>query len=85
MIGNPSTLETDPNWRSMIEHTPRFRGYTGVEYIMKEQRNKDTSAIEGLVNGLDTVHIKEEVNQDDEFMTVSHVTAQEGPAWRSEE
>lgn len=83
IIGNPFTLETDPNWRSMIDHTVRFGGYKGVAYAAKEQRSDD-SAVEGLLNGLDAVQI-EDGKEADGTMLVSHVTAQEGPAWRSEE
>ena len=46
---------------------------------MKEQRNEDTSAIEGLLIGLDTMQL-EDSEEEDELMMVSHVTAQEGPA-----
>lgn len=84
MIGNPFTLENDSNWKAMIDHTVHFGGYTGVDYKMKEQRNEDTSAIEGLLIGLDTMQL-EDSEEEDEPMMVSHVTAQEGPAWRSEE
>ncbi|KAL7534989.1 hypothetical protein ACHAXR_006195 [Thalassiosira sp. AJA248-18] len=88
MIGNPFTLENDPNWRSIIDHALDGGGYTGVEYTKKGQRNDSRSAIEDVIRGFQATSIQDEKSDDDdddEFVLVSHVTAQEGPAWRSEE
>merc|ERR1712194_918192 len=88
MIGNPMTLENDPNWKSMIEHSLDGGGYTGVEYTKTEQRNDASStAIEDLISGIQATTLNDENTdeEDDGFVVVSHVTAQEGPAWRSEE
>ena len=85
MIGNPFTLENDPNWKSMIDHTLYGGGYTGVEYSKKEQRgDSPRSAVEGVISGFHTTE-EDEDSDDDDFVHVSQVTAQEGPAWRSEE
>ena len=81
MIGNPFTLEQDSNWRSMIEYVVDRGGYTGVEYTKKTQRNYDVGAIDELTKGLNGLLVEDE----DTFQAVSHVTGQEGPAWRSEE
>jgi superfamily I DNA and/or RNA helicase len=80
MIGNPFTLENDSNWGSMIEYVVDGGGYVGIDYTKRSQRrsNHDVFAIE---NQFDGIHI----NEDDDFVHVSHVTVQEGPAWRLEE
>ena len=89
MIGNPFTLENDPNWKSMIEHAIDGGGYTGVEYTKKEQRVEDHSAIEDVISGIQDTDLDDENDSSDDdgedFVVVSNVTAQEGPAWRSEE
>jgi hypothetical protein len=81
MIGNPFTLENDSNWESMIAYVINGGGYTGVEYKQRDRRNNDGSAYEDVIRG---IHVDESDDEDD-FVDVSHVAAQEGPAWRSEE
>ena len=81
MIGNPFTLENDSNWETMIDHVVNGGGYTGVEYEKRNRRNYDGSAIEDVIRGINADYSDDE----DGFVAVSHVTAQEGPAWRSEE
>ena len=89
MIGNPFTLENDPNWKSMIEHAIDGGGYTGVEYTKREKRVEDHSAIEDVIRGIQDTALDDENDSSDDdgedFVVVSNVTAQEGPAWRSEE
>ena len=87
MIGNPFTLENDSNWKSMIEYVVDGGGYTGVDYTKKELRNDDTNDIQDEFDGIhgDAQEKRKNVEADDGFLMVSHVTAQEGPAWRSEE
>lgn len=65
----------------MIEYVVDRGGYTGVDYIKKSQRNNDGHAIEELTRGLCGLLVEDEENGP----AVGHVTAQEGPAWRSEE
>jgi hypothetical protein len=83
MIGNPFTLENDSNWGSMIEYVVDGGGYVGVDYTKRNQRsNHDVLAIE---NQFDGIHINEDdcISDHDlhDFVHVSHVTVQEGPAW----
>ena len=83
MIGNPFTLENDSNWNSMIEYVVDGGGYVGVDYTKRNQRsNHDVLAIE---NQFDGIHINEDdcISDHDlhDFVHVSHVTVQEGPAW----
>lgn len=86
LIGNPFTLENDPNWKSMIEHAIDGGGYTGVEYTRKEERNDSESAIEDLIFGFQSATVEGGGSDDDDmFVEISHTAAQEGPAWRSEE
>ena len=88
VIGNPFTLENDPNWKSMIDFCVDGGGYTGVDYVKMEERNESGAAVEEIVKGMQAVALDQEEASDgdeDDFLLVSHVTAQEGPAWRSEE
>ena len=88
VIGNPFTLENDPNWKSMIDFCVDGGGYTGVDYVKMEERNEAGAAVEEIVEGMQAVALDQEEASDgdeDDFLLVSHVTAQEGPAWRSEE
>lgn len=83
MIGNPFTLENDPSWKSMIEHAIDGGGYTGTDYTKKEQRDDSVSAITDMLGGIQLQD--DDSVDDDDFVAISHVTAQEGPAWKSEE
>lgn len=85
MIGNPFTLENDSNWKSMIEYAIDGGGYTGVDYVKKEERNDSGHAFEDVISGIHSTAQDEDSDDDTDFVVVSHVTAQEGPAWRSEE
>ena len=85
VIGNPFTLENDPYWKSMIEYCVDNGGYTGVDYVKKEERDDSDSAVNGIISGMQSINLEDEQSEDDDFLLVSEVTAQEGPAWRSEE
>ncbi|KAL9188336.1 hypothetical protein ACHAXT_006714 [Thalassiosira profunda] len=87
MVGNPFTLEKDANWESMIHHAVDGGGYTGVEYTKKEQRVDSRAAIEDVISGLEATNLDDDSSDEggDDFVVVSHVTAQEGPAWNLEE
>jgi len=92
VIGNPYTLEGDPNWNSLIEHTIRGGGYTGVKFVSRANRQEQSDDIEDVIDGLSSVDICGGKESDDgeaddggDFIVVSHVTAQEGPAWRGED
>jgi hypothetical protein len=81
MIGNPFTLENDPNWESMIDYVINGGGYIGVEYKKANSRDNQRSAFEGDIGGIRV----DDSDDEDGLVDVSHVAAQEGPAWRSEE
>jgi hypothetical protein len=81
MIGNPFTLENDSNWKSMIDYVINGGGYTGVEYKWGKRRNNDGSEIENVIRGIRV----DDNDDEDGFVAVSYVAAQEGPAWRSED
>jgi superfamily I DNA and/or RNA helicase len=90
MIGNPFTLENDPNWKSMIDYCIEGGGYTGVDYVMMEKRIESTAAVEDIIVGIQSILLNDAASAendegDGDFLLVSHVTAQEGPAWKSEE
>ncbi|KAL7547350.1 hypothetical protein ACHAWF_010666 [Thalassiosira exigua] len=85
MVGNPFTLENDPNWKSMIDHAVAGGGYTGVDYEKDDVRQSSRSAFEDTIVGFHNINLNETKGDDDDFVVISHVTAQEGPAWRSEE
>lgn len=95
IVGNPFTLETDRNWKALIDHTIRGGGYTGVEYTEQSERQDGRSVVEDVFTGFHDKTDDEssteggnESNSGDSngFVMVSHVTAQEGPSWaRSEE
>lgn len=87
IVGNPFTLETDTNWKALIDHTIRGGGYTGVEYTEQNERQDDRSVAEDVFTGFhDAADDESSGGCSNEFVMVSHVTAQEGPSWaRSEE
>lgn len=85
LIGNPFTLDKDPHWRRIIGHALDGGGYTGVEYTKNKSHGVSVPAIEDLIQGFQAIAIQEEESKDDGFVQLSHVAAQEGPAWRSEE
>ncbi len=65
----------------MIEYVVDHGGYTGVDYAKKSHRNDDGRAMEELSRRFGGLLAEDE----DNYLAVSHVTGQEGPAWRSEE
>ncbi len=65
----------------MIEYVVDHGGYTGVDYAKKSLRNGDGRAMEELTRRFGGLFAEDE----DNYPAVSHVTGQEGPAWRSEE
>lgn len=69
----------------MIEYVVDGGGYTGVEYTKKEQRNDSGYAIEDVFSGIHNTEEDEKKDDEEGFVVLSHVTAQEGPAWRLEE
>ena len=79
-------MEKDPHWQGIIDHAIDGGGYTGVEYTKKEQRVDDQSAIEDVISGIKATSLDDEDSDDGggDFVVVSHVTAQEGPARRTE-
>jgi hypothetical protein len=90
MVGNPFTLETDDNWKALINHAFRGGGYTGVEYTPQSgKRQYDRSVAEDVFHGFHDSIADTAGGEEDSaggFVMVSHVTAQEGPSWaRSEE
>ena len=64
-------------------------GYTGVEYAQQSERQDERSVAQDLFNGFHDVmddFSGGEEDPNDDFVLVSHTTAQEGPSWaRSEE
>jgi hypothetical protein len=51
-----------------------------------EERNESGTAVEEIVKGMQAATLdQEEASDEYDFLLVGHVTAQEGPAWRSEE
>ncbi len=87
IIGNPYTLETDRHWKQMIDVAVAGGGYKGCQYTKAEERGENTDAISEFVRGIKSISLDEEKDDDGEVECnlVSHITAQEGPAWRSEE
>lgn len=82
MIGNPFTLAKDSNWESMIDYVRDGGGYTGVNYTKRSQCTHDESAFEDLIRGIND---DSSDNDDTDGVDLSHVAAQEGVAWKSEE
>lgn len=82
MIGNPFTLAEDSNWESMIDYVRDGGGYTGVNYTKRNRCTHDKSAFEDLIRG---IHDDGSDNDDTDGVDLSHVAAQEGVAWKSEE
>ncbi|KAL7464449.1 hypothetical protein ACHAXS_004786, partial [Conticribra weissflogii] len=87
IIGNPYTLETDRHWKQMIDVAVAGGGYKGCQYTKAKERGENTDAISEFVRGIKSISLDEEKDDDGEVECnlVSHITAQEGPAWRSEE
>lgn len=58
----------------------------GVDYVKMEDRDESGTAIDEVISGMQSINLDEDDSiDDDDFLLVSHVTAQEGPAWRAEE
>ena len=70
-----------------IEHG----GYTGCEYSREsEKEGVEDDVLDALLSSCvrkesDGVQDGVESNGSDDFIMISHTTAQEGPAWRQEE
>ena len=64
-------------------------GYTGIEYAQQSERQDERSVAQDVFNGFHDVTEGFSSGADDpinDFVLVSHTTAQEGPSWaRSEE
>ena len=56
MTGNPFTPENVPNWKSMIEYAFDRGGYTGVDYLKKEEHNDSGHAFEYVIRELIVPH-----------------------------
>ena len=86
MVGNPFTLETDNNWKALIDHAIQGGGYTGVEYTQRSERQDERSVAQDVFSGFHEDSSSGEEDPIGDFVLVSHTTAQEGPSWaRSEE
>jgi len=87
VVGNPFVLEQDDNWRALIEYIFDNGGYDGCAYAKKEDRDSSDAHVEvdQVTKCIGEMKLNE-VEAENEFVIVpSHVTSQEGPAWRSEE
>lgn len=80
-VENTFTLEIFPNLVSMIDLVKYGGGYTGMEYKKVNSRNNNRSTEEGVIEGIRVDYS----DYEEGFVDISHVAAQEGLAWRSEE
>lgn len=83
VIGNPSVLEQDEDWNSFISYVYNGGGYTGCRFKPGKKQNDDfDNEIEKATRGIVKTAFNSTTENAEE---VSHTTAVEGPAWRSEE
>mmetsp|Transcript_2545 Transcript_2545/g.4761 ORF Transcript_2545/g.4761 Transcript_2545/m.4761 type:complete len:1100 (-) Transcript_2545:102-3401(-) len=97
VIGNPALLQHDKYWDSFIQFCRKHRGYVGCHYepglptLLHETDADNDDLLCRLADmKLNTTSEDDEKEQDDDeisddFVMVSEVTAQEGPAWNCEE
>jgi len=87
VVGNPYILERDPHWNSLLKYCIDNGAYLGCDY-----NPNSTDVDDGVENVLQRVaemdlddKNDDDSENDEEFVMISHLTAQEGPAWRYEE
>lgn len=81
IVGNPYVLEQDEDWTSLINYCVEGGGYTGCDYNTKRS---DESDIDDM-SAISFTTMEDDRLDESDFVNVSAVTGQEGPAWRSEE
>mmetsp|Transcript_3290 Transcript_3290/g.3911 ORF Transcript_3290/g.3911 Transcript_3290/m.3911 type:complete len:308 (-) Transcript_3290:167-1090(-) len=91
VVGNPKVLSRDPCWNAFLNYCIEHGGYTGCEYSREsEKEGVEDDVLDALLSSCvrkesDGVQDGVESNGSDDFIMISHTTAQEGPAWRQEE
>jgi len=90
VVGNPFVLQNDDDWKSFIHYSIENGGYTGCKYNDNSNPDASFKVLDEVTRGITSMNMNEDKDSEedeksDDFVMVSNVTAQEGPAWRSEE
>ena len=78
VIGNPTVLEQDSDWKCFLEYCIEGGGYTGCPYNSGGDDDSD-------LDDMSLISCTTFGDDDNDGIGISTVTGQEGPAWRSEE